>query len=164
MREMGDLVGTQRTAAAGMVGPSEDSRLEEGAIQNQLRAAGEQVEQARLAFRPDEFVFLFDGHPRHTPALGGHRVTGAGQFLFFNEQLLSRGFPLRGGYDCRCFDFLLALWFFVLSHGYLLVHGSDFSYCGTCGQTYERSGRKFRPSTSCPRRSRSLQLRYIPDT
>ncbi len=51
MREMRHLIGAQRAAAAGVVGPAEHAGLEEGAIDDELTAALEQVEQARLAVR-----------------------------------------------------------------------------------------------------------------
>ena len=53
----------------------------------------EQVEEARLAFRPFELVFLFHGQPGHPPTLGGQRVTGASQLLLLHEELLSSGLP-----------------------------------------------------------------------
>jgi hypothetical protein len=49
---MGDLVSHHGTAAAGMLGPAEHSGLEEGAVDDQLTAAVEQIEQACLAPRP----------------------------------------------------------------------------------------------------------------
>src|SRR5271154_7240219 len=68
--EVRDLIGPQRAAAAGMLGPTEHPGLEEGAVYDQLTPAVEKIEQARLALRPDEFVRLLDRHPRHPPALG----------------------------------------------------------------------------------------------
>ena len=73
--------------------------LEEGAVDDQLTAAVEQVEQARLALGPVELVLLLHGQPRHPPTLGGQRVTGAGQLLLLHEQLLARGLPLLRGDD-----------------------------------------------------------------
>jgi hypothetical protein len=78
---VGDLVGPQGAAAAGMLGPTEYAGLEEGAVDDELTAPVEQVKQARVALRPVERVLLLDGQPRHAPTLGGQRVTGAGQFL-----------------------------------------------------------------------------------
>src|SRR5438128_731101 len=46
MGQMRDLIGAQRATSAGMLGPAEHSRLEEGAVDDQLLAALEQVEQA----------------------------------------------------------------------------------------------------------------------
>jgi hypothetical protein len=96
---MGDLVGHQRAADAGMFGPAGDAGLEEGAIDDQLTAAVEQVEQARCALRPVELVVLVHSQPRHPTPLGGQRVTGAGQLLLLDEQLLAR----------RCADAVVVL-------------------------------------------------------
>jgi hypothetical protein len=60
-----------------MLGPAFHSSLEERAVDYQLTAAVEEVEQARLALRPFELVFLLHRQPRHSPTLGGQRVTGA---------------------------------------------------------------------------------------
>ena len=76
-----------------MLGPAEHAGLEEGAVDDQLTAAVEQVEQARLALRPVELVRLLHGQPRHPPTLGGQRVTGAGQRLLLHEELLARSLP-----------------------------------------------------------------------
>ena len=61
-----------------MLGPAEHPGLEEGAVDDQLAATLEQVEQAHSAVRPLEFIRLLDGHPWHPPAFGGQRVAGAG--------------------------------------------------------------------------------------
>src|SRR5215472_3633528 len=68
MGQVTDLIGAQGAAAASMVGPAEHAGLKEGAIEDQLSAALEQIEQAYLALGPIEFVLLLDGHPRHSPA------------------------------------------------------------------------------------------------
>ena len=91
---MRDLVGHHRAADAGVLGPAVHAGLEEGAVDDQLTAAVEQVEQARPAVGPVERVLLLHGQPRHPPTLGGQRVTGAGQLLLLHEQLLARGLPL----------------------------------------------------------------------
>ncbi len=83
--EVGDLVGPQGAAAAGVVGPAEHAGLEEGAINDQLTAALEQVKQARFAAGPVELVLLLYGQPRHAPTRGGQRIAGAGQLLLLNE-------------------------------------------------------------------------------
>jgi hypothetical protein len=88
-----------------VVGPAEHSRLEEGAIDDQLPAALEQVEQANLALGALEFVRLLDGHPRHPPAFGGQRITLASQGFLLHEELLSRGLPLLPRHDRRCVHF-----------------------------------------------------------
>ena len=94
MGDVGDLVGHHGAAGAGMLGPAVHAGLEEGAVDDQLTAALEQVEQARLALGPVELVLLLHGQPRHPPTLGGQRVTGAGQLLLLHEQLLARSLPL----------------------------------------------------------------------
>ena len=81
MGRVGDLVGDHRAAAAGMVGPAEHAGLVEGAVDDQLAAAVEQVEQADLAVRAFEHIFLLDRQPGHPPALGGESVAGAGHGL-----------------------------------------------------------------------------------
>jgi hypothetical protein len=77
-----------------MVGPAVHAGFEEGAVDDQLTAALEQVEQAHSALGSVELVLLLHGQPRHPPALGGQRVTGAGQLLLLHEQLLARSLPL----------------------------------------------------------------------
>src|ERR1043166_1806518 len=94
MGEVGDLIGAQGTTAAGVLGPAEYPGLEEGAIEDQLTAAFEQVEQARSALGSIERILLLHRQPRHPPTHGGQRVTGAGQFLLLHEQLLAGSFPL----------------------------------------------------------------------
>src|SRR5216683_4541340 len=102
MGDVRNLVGHQRAAAAGMVGPAEHAGFEEGAIDDQLTAALEQVEQARFALGAVELVLLLHGQPRHPPTLGGQRVTGAGQVLLLHEQLLARSVPLLRRHDRGC--------------------------------------------------------------
>ena len=46
MGQVGDLIVAQGAAAAGVLGPAEHSGLEKGAIDDQLTAALEQIEQA----------------------------------------------------------------------------------------------------------------------
>src|SRR5262249_33296893 len=101
MSQVGDLIGTQRAPAASMIGPAEDTGLEEGAIDNELTAALEQIEQANPTVWPVELVLLLDGHPRHPSALGGQRIASAGQLLLHNKQLLARSFPLLRRNDRR---------------------------------------------------------------
>ena len=101
MGEVGDLIGAKRAAAAGMLRPAEHAGLEEGAVDDQLTPALEQVEQARFALRPLECVCLLDGHPRHPPALGGQRVMGPHLGLLLDEQLLARGLPVLRRNDRR---------------------------------------------------------------
>src|SRR3954447_25630003 len=51
---------TREPAAAGMVGPAEHAGLEERAVDDQLTATFEQVEQAHPAVRPVEQIVLDD--------------------------------------------------------------------------------------------------------
>jgi hypothetical protein len=102
MGGVGDLVGHHGTADAGMIGPAGHAGLEEGAVDDQLTAAVEQVEQPRLAIGPVELVLLLHGQPRHPPPLGGQRVTGAGRLLLLHEQLLACSLPLLPRDDRGC--------------------------------------------------------------
>src|SRR5438270_9195861 len=94
MGQMRDLIRAEGAAAAGVLGPAEHSRLEESAIDDQLPAAFEQVEQANFAVGPVEFVLLLHQRPRHPSTLGGQRITGAGEGLLLREELLPRSLPL----------------------------------------------------------------------
>ena len=91
---MRHLVGHHRAADAAALRPRADARLEEEAVDDQLLAPLEEVEQAHLPVRALEGVVLLDGHPRHPPALGGQRVARAGELLLLDEQLLAGGLPL----------------------------------------------------------------------
>ena len=73
-----------------MLRPAAHAGLEEEAVQDQLAAPLEQVEQARGAVRALEPVVLVDRHPRHPPALG-ERVAGTRQLLLLHQQLLAGG-------------------------------------------------------------------------
>ena len=101
MGEVRDLIGAQRAAAAGVLGPAEHPGLEEGAIDDQLPAALEQVEQAGLAVGPFELIRLLDGHPRHPPPFGGQGVAGPRQGFFLHEHLLARSLPRVRRHDRR---------------------------------------------------------------
>src|SRR5258708_8322760 len=94
MGEVGYLTGPQRAATAGVLGPAEDPGLEECAIDDQVTAALEQSEQAYLALGSLELVLLVHSQPRHPPAFGSQRVTGAGQGLLLHQELLARSLPL----------------------------------------------------------------------
>src|SRR5205814_9818935 len=59
MGDVGDLVRHKGTTAAAVLGPAVYPGLEERAVDDELTAAFEQVEQARLALRPVELVLLF---------------------------------------------------------------------------------------------------------
>src|SRR5438067_4050365 len=71
MGGVSDLIGYHGAANAGMLGPAFHAGLEEGAVNDQLTAAVEQVEQARLAPGSVELVRLLHGQPWHPPTLGG---------------------------------------------------------------------------------------------
>ena len=77
-----------------MLRPAVHAGLEEGAVDDQLTAAVEQVDQARFAVGPLECIRLLHGHPRHPPTLGGQRVTRAHHGLLLHEHLLARSRPL----------------------------------------------------------------------
>src|SRR5579862_6583748 len=102
MGQVGNLIGAQRAAAAGVLGPTEHTWLEEGAINDQLPAALKQVEQASLTLGPFELVLLLHHHPRHPSTLGGQPVTVAGQGLLLDEEMLSRSLPLLLRHDWGC--------------------------------------------------------------
>src|SRR5262245_7627104 len=102
MGEVAHLVGSQRAAAAGVLGPAVHAGFEEGAIDDELTAALEHIEQAHFAVGPVEYIRLLHGYPRHPPTLGGKRVTGAGQCLLLHEELLAGSLPLLGRHDRRC--------------------------------------------------------------
>ncbi len=102
MGQVGDLIGAQGAAAAGVLGPAEHPGFEEGAIDDQLTAALEQINQAYLALGSVELVLLVHSQPRHPPALGGQRVTGAGQGLLLHEELLARSLPFLLRHDRVC--------------------------------------------------------------
>src|SRR5262252_4269472 len=94
MGQVAYLIGAQRAAAAGVLRPAEDTRLEKGAIDDQLPAALKQIEQANFTLGPFELVLLLHRHPRHPSTLGGQRITRVGQSLLLHEKLLPRGLPL----------------------------------------------------------------------
>src|SRR2546425_5935008 len=87
MGQVGDLIGAQGAAAAGVLGPAEHSGLEEGAVDNQLKAALEQVEQANLTLGAVELVLLLHRHPRHPSTRRCQRITGAGQTILLHEEM-----------------------------------------------------------------------------
>ncbi|KAG0735439.1 hypothetical protein G6F24_018704 [Rhizopus arrhizus] len=68
MRQMRNLIGHHRAATAGVLGPAIDPGLEEGAVDDELPAVVEKVEQGGLAIRAFEEVFLVDGRPGHAAA------------------------------------------------------------------------------------------------
>src|SRR6202041_1766828 len=99
MGQVRNLICTQRAAAAGMLWPAEHPGLEEGAIDDQLPAALEQIEQADLTLGSVELVLLLHCRPGHPPALGGQRITGPGEGLLLYEELLVGSLPLLLRHD-----------------------------------------------------------------
>jgi hypothetical protein len=77
-----------------MLWPTEHSRLEKGAIDDQLRIAFKQVEQANLARWPVKRVFLLHRYPRHPSTLCSKRITGPHMGLLFHEKLPTSSIPL----------------------------------------------------------------------
>src|SRR3974377_1321462 len=106
MEQVRNLIGAQGAAAARVVGPAEYTGLEERAIKNQLPTTLEQVEQTDFARGPFELVLLPHQHPRHAPALCGERITGAGESLLLDEELLPRSIPLLLRHDGGCLHFV----------------------------------------------------------
>jgi hypothetical protein len=97
--DVGDLVGDERAASAAALRPAADAGLEEEPIDDQLAAAGEEVEQACRPVWSLEPVVLLDRHPRHPAPFGGERVASAGQLLLLDQELVAGGLPLLGRYD-----------------------------------------------------------------
>src|SRR6516165_7736456 len=100
---MSYLVGQHGAADARVLGPAVYAGFEEGAVDDQLTAAVEQVEQAHLAIGPAELVLFLHGQPRHPSTLGGQRVPRASQLLFLHEKLLAYSLPLLRRHDFRAF-------------------------------------------------------------
>jgi len=102
MGQVADLIGAQGATAASVLGPAEHSGLEEGSIDDQLPTPLEQVEQANPTLGPIELVLFLHRQPRHASALGGQRITGAGQGFLPHEELLPRSVPLLLRHDRGC--------------------------------------------------------------
>src|SRR5919107_2029752 len=114
MGGVGDLVSEEGAARARPLGVSVatlrvrvggDLRPVEGAVDDQLTAALEQVGKRGRPVRTLEAVLLLDRHPRHPAALGRERVTGSGVLLLLEEQFLAGGVPLLGGDYGGCVHF-----------------------------------------------------------
>src|SRR3974390_2077023 len=118
MGQVPDLIGAQGATAAGVLRPAEHPGLEEGAIDDQLPAALEQVEQAHLTLGPVELVLLLHRHPRHPSTLGGQRITRTSQGFLLHEELLARGLPLLPRHDRRYVHSEMS---FVVLHVFRLV-------------------------------------------
>ncbi len=98
---MCNLVGPEGAPTTCMIGPAKYTRFEESAVDDQLRTALEQVEQAHLAIRPVKLILLFDCHPRHSPALGSQRITLAHNPLFLDQQFVTSFHPFLRRHDLR---------------------------------------------------------------
>src|ERR1700677_1279458 len=94
MCEMPDLVSTEGAAPAGMVGPTGHTGFKESAVDDQLTAALEQIEQARLTLGSVGLVTLLACPPRHPPALGGQRITLARELFLLDQQVVAGRKPL----------------------------------------------------------------------
>ena len=101
MREVGHLIRHERTADAGMLRPAVHAWFEESAVNDQLTAALEQIEQAHFAFGSVEHVFLFDGLPGHPTPFSCQCIARASERLLLHEETLVRSFPFLRGYDRR---------------------------------------------------------------
>src|ERR1700722_1591506 len=99
MSEVRYLVSQHGTAATPMFRPPEYPGLEEGAIDDQLRPAVEQIRQAYLALGSVDLVLLVHRQPGHPPARSSHGVPSTGQLLLLDQQLLARSLPLLRQHD-----------------------------------------------------------------
>ena len=90
---MPPLVGNHRAARASLLRPAVHARLVEEAVEDQLPAPVEEVEQAHWPVRSLELVLLLDEHPRHPAALGRHRVARVGELLLLDQQRVVRLLP-----------------------------------------------------------------------
>ena len=102
MSKVANVISDHGAADAGMLRPAMQARVVERPVDDQLTPALEQVGQARLTLGPVELILFLHRQPRHPPALGGQRVTGAGQLLLLQEQLLARSLPLSQRNDRGC--------------------------------------------------------------
>jgi hypothetical protein len=98
---MGVLVGHHRAAGTALLGPAAHAGLVEEAVDDQVPAALEQVEQAHPPVRALELVLLLDQHPRHPAALGRHRVTRVRELLLLHQQRVTGLLPLLLADDRR---------------------------------------------------------------
>ena len=102
MSRMRHLVGHHGAADTGTLRPARDAGLEERAVDEQLPAALEEVQQAHRPLRPIELVALLHRHPRHPSALGGQRVAVAAELFLLDVQLLTRRLPFLLRNDLGC--------------------------------------------------------------
>src|SRR5690349_19853329 len=85
--------GRTRRAAGDVLGPEHE------VVDEQLRAAAEQVGERRRAVRRLELIVLVDGDPGQLLAAPGDLVAAARQLLLGLEQVEPRGQPLLAGAD-----------------------------------------------------------------
>jgi hypothetical protein len=115
MRRVRYLVGNERAPNAGTVrvraalSEGGDVGRVEGAVDDQLAAALEEVEKACRPVRPLEAVVLLHGQPRHTPTLGRQGVARPSELLLLHQHSLPGLLPLLRGDDRRCFHELFLL-------------------------------------------------------
>ena len=153
MGEVGHLIGHHGAAVAGVVGPADHSRFEEGAVDDQLPAAVEQVSQARLALRALELIGLLHREPRHPAAFRSQRVPGPGQLFLLHQQLLARRVPFLRRDDRGCLHGVVRLSVQVRAHadGSSVVSLTSF---GRGGLSARRAGcpsrGPARPGTAAP--------------
>src|SRR5919197_3466596 len=114
MGDMRDLIGQHGAANTSMFGPALHAGLEKRAINDQLTAAIEQVEQARLPVGPVELVLFLHRQPRHPSTLGSERITGVRQGFLLHQELLTRSLPLLWRHYFR--------YLFLFVHVFLLIH------------------------------------------
>jgi hypothetical protein len=88
--EVADAVGQERAGLAALF----PVRVEHEVVDQQLTAALEQVEQAGLAVRALEDVFLVNLDDRQLAPLSVQRVSLPGEFLLLRQQRPAGGQPL----------------------------------------------------------------------
>src|SRR5580700_362808 len=115
MGQVSDLIGAHGAAATGVLGPAEHPGLEESAIDDQLTAALEQIEQAYPALGSVEPVLLVYNLPRHPPALGSQRITRSRESLFLHQELLAGSLPLLLRHDRGCVHRVIRFPVFLVS-------------------------------------------------
>src|SRR5688572_9200163 len=99
MSGMADLVDDHRTARAARIRPALDAGGEHEVVDDELAAAFEQIEQARLAVGALEDIVLVDEDHRLPTALGGQLVSRPRGLLLLDEELVMGKLPLGWGHD-----------------------------------------------------------------
>src|ERR1700761_620575 len=80
-----------------MVGPAMDVRIEKGAVNNELPAPVEKIEQRSPSLWSLKYILILDGDPRHAPARRSQGISRTGMFLLLNQHLLPGFLP----FSCR---------------------------------------------------------------